>query len=177
MQSEDVLHQLSLELLYVCSIAFAAQKLLPRQKKIRNRNDIVIGVREHDPTKVSHKELLPLLQRIKAAYLLWYGFYQTLPKTHRHTLGARIDALWVEVIEVTAMAAFLTRQEKLPYVRLAIRKFDALKILMMVLWETKSLDDKKYIALSVHIEEIGKMFGGWSGQLQKQNSPGSLGEK
>lgn len=41
----------------------------------------------------------------------------------------------------------------------------------MVLWETKSLDDKKYIALSVKIEEIGRMLGGWNGQLSKQNSP------
>ena len=46
----------------------------------------------------------------------------------------------------------------------------------MVLWETKSLDDKKYIALSVKLDEIGKMLGGWSGQLQKQNSP-TKGEK
>ncbi len=45
-----------------------------------------------------------------------------------------------------------------------------------MLWETKSIDNKKYIALSVKIDEIGKMLGGWNGQLQKQNSPGK-GEK
>ena len=47
----------------------------------------------------------------------------------------------------------------------------------MVLWETKSIDGKKYIALSLQIEEIGKMLGGWSGQIIKQNSPKKLGEK
>ena len=41
----------------------------------------------------------------------------------------------------------------------------------MVLWEAKSIDNKKYLALSVKIEEIGKMLGGWNGQLLKQNSP------
>jgi hypothetical protein len=40
----------------------------------------------------------------------------------------------------------------------------------MVLWETKSINDKKYIALSLQMEEIGKMLGGWNGQLTKQNS-------
>jgi len=65
----------------------------------------------------------------------------------------------------------LSREEKHPYVRLAIRKSDALKILLMVLWETKSLDDKKYIALSVKLDEVGRNLGGWSGQLMKQNSP------
>ncbi|MBI1755297.1 hypothetical protein HY250_01880 [Candidatus Azambacteria bacterium] len=47
----------------------------------------------------------------------------------------------------------------------------------MVLWESKSLDNKKYIALSMKINEIGKMLGGWSGQLTKQNSPEKMGEK
>jgi len=68
------------------------------------------------------------------------------------------------------MASFLSREEKHPYVRLAIRKLDTLKILLMVLWETKSFDNKKYIALSLKVNEIGKMLGGWNGQLIKQNS-------
>lgn len=82
-----------------------------------------------------------------------------------------MDTLFVETIEALATASFLSREEKLPYVRLAIRKVDTLKIFLMILWETKSLDNKKYIALSVKIDEIGKMLGGWSGQLLKQNSP------
>ncbi|MEK7638027.1 MAG: four helix bundle protein [Patescibacteria group bacterium] len=88
----------------------------------------------------------------------------------------RVDALFIEIIETLAVASFLVREEKIPYVRIAIRKTDTLKILLMVLWETKSLDDKKYIALSLKIDEIGRMLGGWSGQLQKQNSP-TKGEK
>lgn len=102
---------------------------------------------------------------------MWYGYYQTLPKLHRHSLGQRIDTLFVEIIEAVASASFLVREEKHPYIRLAIRKLDTLKVLLMVLWETKSLDNKKYIALSIKIDEIGRMLGGWSGQLQKQNSP------
>jgi len=31
--------------------------------------------------------------------------------------------------------------------------------------------NKKYTALSAPLEEIGKMLGGWNGQLTKQNSP------
>jgi hypothetical protein len=111
------------------------------------------------------------LQRLKTAYKLWFEYYQRLPKLHRHSLGQRVDALFVEVIEAVAAASFLSKAEKQPYVRLAIRKIDAIKILLMILWETKSLDNKNYIALSVQIEEIGKMLGGWNGQLSKQNSP------
>jgi hypothetical protein len=118
--------------------------------------------------------MLPLLQKLKEVYLLWYSFYQILPKLHKHSLGLRIDNLFVESIEAISIASFLSPVEKQPYVRLAVRKVDTLRILLMVLWETKSIDDKKYIALSLKIDDIGKMLGGWQGQiatyLTKQNS-------
>ena len=116
--------------------------------------------------------LLPLLQKVKGAYLLWYGYYQILPKLHRHSLGERVDTLFVEIIETIASAGFLGRNEKAPYVRVAIRKTDTLKILLMVLWETKSLDNKKYAAVSVRVDEIGKMLGGWYGKLTKTQPRG-----
>ncbi len=114
---------------------------------------------------------MPLLQELKNVYLIWFQYYQTLPKTHRHTLGQRIDSILIETIEATATASFLGPSEKLPFVRLAIRKIDTVKILLMILWETDSLEDKKYISLSEKLETIGRMLGGWHGQLTKQNSP------
>jgi len=70
-------------------------------------------------------------------------------------------------MEAVSVAGFLSKEEKLPWIRLAIRKTDTLKVLLMVLWETKSLDDKKYIALSLKIEEFGRMLGGWNGRTLK----------
>ena len=122
---------------------------------------------------VSPPRLLPLLQDVKTAYLLWFEYYQTIPKAHRHTLGQQIENLWVEIIKTLTTASFLPRQEKLPYVRSTIQKADSLKILLMILWEAGSLQNPKYIALSVHIDVIGKKLGGWNGQLTKQNSPES----
>ncbi|MDP2656121.1 MAG: four helix bundle protein [bacterium] len=115
--------------------------------------------------------LLPVLQKIKSVYILWHGYYQVLPKTHRYSIGLRIDTLFVELIEATSIAGFLSREEKQPLVRIAIRKNDTIKIFLMVLWETGSLETKRYVTLSLPLEEIGRMLGGWNGQLQKQNSP------
>ena len=123
------------------------------------------------------QRLLPLLQKIKSCYIVWYGYYQILPKENRRSLGQRIDNLFVEIIEAVSVASFLVKEEKQPWIKLAIRKLDTLKILLMILWETKSLDNKKYIALSLPIDEIGKMLGGWHGQVIKQNSPDKAGEK
>lgn len=99
---------------------------------------------------------------------MWYGYHQTLPKTHKYTLGQKIDNLLLEAIEAVATATFLYKNEKLPYVKRAIQKIDTLKVFLLILWETKSLDTKKYIALSTKIDEVGKMLGGWLGQLNKQ---------
>ena len=123
-------------------------------------------------------QLLPILQKAKTAYLLWFGCHQTLAKNHRYTLGQKIDNLFCDLIEAMVTACFLSKQEKLPYIRHAIKKSDTLKIFLMILWESKSLDNKKYLELSVKLEEIGRMLGGWQGQILKQNSPDiKAGEK
>lgn len=118
-----------------------------------------------------------MLQKLKEAYTLWHEYHSALPKTHRYSLGQHIDTLFIDSIEAVANAVFLSRETKLPSVRLAIGKTDTLKVLLLILWETKSLDNKKYIALSVKVDEVGRMLGGWSGQLAKQNSPAGAGEK
>jgi len=121
---------------------------------------------------------LPILGKVKEVYLIWYKFYQDIPKSHRHSLGQRIDILFIEIIEAISAAGFLGIEEKRPYVRLAIKKMDTLRVLLLVLWETGSLENKKYIALSLPLDKIGKMLGGWNGQitkaieeLKKQNQP------
>jgi hypothetical protein len=88
-----------------------------------------------------------------------------------------VDSLFTDAIETVSIAIFLSREEKTPYIRLAIRKINTLNIFLLILWENKSLDNKKYIALSEKTDEIGKILGGWLGQTLKQNSPDKTGEK
>lgn len=103
---------------------------------------------------------------------MWYSYYQILPKTHRYTLGKKLDETFLAILEAISVAAFLTPKEKQPYIKFAIKKTDLLKIFLMLLWETKSLDDKKYIALSEKLNEIGRNLGGWLGKVvSKKNSP------
>jgi hypothetical protein len=123
------------------------------------------------PLSKNNTNLLPIIKHAKDTYLMWFGYFQKLPKIHRYTLGLRIDNLFVEIIENLSAASFSKSLEKQGFINLAIGKNDTLKILIMVLWETKSIDDKKYILLSKELDEMGKMLGGWLSHLQKQNSP------
>ena len=110
-----------------------------------------------------------MLAKTKDAYTLWNTYHQLLPKIQWYSLGTKLDTLFIDLIEALAIATFLSRDEKLPYVRLAIRKLDTIKVLLLILLETKSLDTKKFITLSEKFEEVGRMLGGWYGQLTKQS--------
>lgn len=67
-------------------------------------------------------------------------------------------------------ALYIKKEERALYIKVAIRKTDTLKLFFLILWETKPLDNKKYLAISEKIDEIGRMLGGWLGQTTKQNS-------
>ena len=114
-----------------------------------------------------------VLEKIKSAYIVWHKTHIILPQVNRYTLGNKIDKLFIEIIEDTSAASFLPKEEKLLDVKKSIRKLDTLKILLMVLWETKSITNKKYIEISSLLDEIGKMLGGWHNQLLKQFSTNS----
>ncbi|MDD5397271.1 MAG: four helix bundle protein [Candidatus Moranbacteria bacterium] len=107
----------------------------------------------------------PLFQKAKTLYILWCEYHKILPKAHRFTLGQKIDNQIIDIIEKIAIANFLKPEEKIPYVQVIIKKIDLLKIFLMILWETKSIDDKQYISLSEKTNEIGRMSGGWLGKL------------
>ncbi|MDQ3014932.1 MAG: four helix bundle protein [bacterium] len=110
-----------------------------------------------------------------SAYEIWQEYAKSFPKTSRYSLGIRIDNLFFEVIESTSTAGFSVRSEKLPYVKRAITKLDTLKFFLQFAWQLHALDNKKYITLSESLSEVGRMLGGWHGQLMKQNSPTSGG--
>lgn len=105
--------------------------------------------------------------------MTWFTFYTELPKPHRYTLGLRIDNLLVETIEIVAVARFSKPEEKTPFIARAIGRLDVINLLLAILWETKSLEQPRYLTLSKQLNEVGKMLGGWKNQLAtpKPNSP------
>lgn len=172
-QGDNIVHQVPFKDLHITPVPFSDSELFPRKQKALEGYDriVIMNTSAFHTSKNTPPRLLPVLQKLKEAYILWFDSYRILPKTHRYSLGKRIDDLFVASIEAVSQAGFLSSEKKLPYVQYAIRKVDTIKVFLMILWETKSLDDKKYLALSLRLDEIGRMLGGWSGQIVKQNSP------
>lgn len=120
---------------------------------------------------------LPVLTQIKSVYNLWGAYSVKLPKATKYSLGLKIDNLLIDTIEAIAIATFLQRAEKLPYLKKAIARVDTLKVFLQMTWEMKTLSTKQYADISEKLADVGKMLGGWYGQVVKQNSPTGAGEK
>ena len=104
---------------------------------------------------------LSIIQKLVSTYKLWHEFLLKFPKHSKHTLGSKIDFLFLETIEFIVKANYADKIEKLISLKRASVKLDLLKFFLQIAWEVKSLDNKKYIRLSEKLNEIGKMLGGW----------------
>ena len=91
---------------------------------------------------------------------------------HRYSLGTKIDTLLCEVIQYSASAFFVPKEQKLAYLQKSIQVLDTAKILLRIAEQAGIMKTKQYIALTDKLVEIGKMLGGWHNQViaQKENS-------
>ena len=51
--------------------------------------------------------------------------------------------------------------EKVPTLEKASVKLNFLRIFVRLMKDTKAIDNNKYVALEVEVDEIGRMLGGW----------------
>lgn len=109
---------------------------------------------------------LPILQKLVAAYKLWHIYWPHLDKLTKFNLGAKVESLFVELVQIIFIASIKPKEDRKPYLNKASNTLDLLKFFLQIMWEMKTLDSKKYIALSKHLEEIGRMLGGWQKQTK-----------
>ena len=94
-------------------------------------------------------------------YKQWNSYRNNIAKQSRFTIGAKIDNLFLEAIELLFIAGYLNKEQKLPVLQKANGKLDLLKFFLQIAWELKLFDAKKYAELSKPLDEIGRMLGGW----------------
>jgi len=95
--------------------------------------------------------------------------HRNFPKTERFSLGQKISQTFLEVLELTFTASYLSFEQKIVLLTKASSRLDILKFFVQLAWEGKLISTEKYIELSKKLEEIGRMIGGWrKGLLQKK---------
>lgn len=117
---------------------------------------------------VTSPKVLPVIERMLAAYKLWFGYRDHFPKKSRYTLGEKIDNRFIEILELLFTATYQSVDEKLFTLERALSVIDTLKFLLKISWDLRILDDKKYAALSEGLHEIGRQTGGWKRGLGKK---------
>ena len=113
-----------------------------------------------NPSTPPPRTSLPIIQKMVVAYKLWHGYFIRLEKVNRYAIGLKIDNLFIETAEHLFIAAHKNREQKGFYLIKASDSLDMLKFILQISWEIEILDVKKYVALSNHLNEIGKMLGG-----------------
>ena len=111
---------------------------------------------------------VPLVHKLSEFYLLFHQYLKLFPKAEKYTLGQKIESLILEILENSFRVAYGAKAEKTPLLQVMSIKINLLKTLIRLAFQIKALDNKKYIQLQEHLQEIGKMVGGWLRYLQKQ---------
>lgn len=114
--------------------------------------------------------LPPVVIRLKDSYNLWQIFLRDFPKANRYTLGSKIDDVFLNAIEFTFLASYTNLKDKIIIIDKAISRVDLLKLLILLSWEIKTLENNKYIQISERLEEVGRMLGGWKKQVEEKTS-------
>ena len=109
-----------------------------------------------------------IINKFFAIYKFWNEFRNNFPKKHRISLAVKIDSLFLGSLEYLFIASRLHKDQKIPYLHKASGQLDLLKFFLQFAWDLKVLDNKKYILLSKRLDEIGRMLGGWTKDIQKQ---------
>lgn len=115
---------------------------------------------------------LPILECLKTVYKIWQEILPHIAKSHRQTIGVKLDKLLLETLELVFRATYSKGTQKLEFVSEAIIKNDLAKFFLLVAWECKILIDKKYVRISTKLVEAGKMLFRWNEYLEKKNPLG-----
>ena len=88
-----------------------------------------------------------------------------IPKSARYTIGARIENKFLDLLEISYIAYFSSKEKKPEKISGCIFILDILKFLVSITWEAKFISYKQYEKIAVRLGEIGKMLGGWKKSL------------
>ena len=105
---------------------------------------------------------------MKAAYQVWLSLYRDFPKVERMGIGQKIEQAFLDALELTFRARYLSPVEKLPVLDRAISKLDVIKFFVQMAWENKLIPMDKYPVFLVQLGEIGRQLGAWKKGIQEK---------
>ena len=93
--------------------------------------------------------------------MLWVNIVSHMAKGSRYTMGSRIENRFLDLLELAYNAYFTEKDKKLEKISDCILISDTLKFLISITWEGKLISNKQFEEISLKMDEIGRMLGGW----------------
>lgn len=109
---------------------------------------------------------LPIFKKVYDLYKAIHSLRNTLPKQDRHTVWQRTEQSNLHLIETIFRAASRTKDEKIPLLDEASVQLNLLRLHIRLAYDTKGINNGKYVTLQERIDEIGRMLGGWLKSLR-----------
>lgn len=109
---------------------------------------------------------IPIFQKAYDFYKNFHAILKHFPRQDRYTVGQKSANLSLEILELLLLASYKSKNEKSVYLERASAKLDVLKILLRLSFETKVINQQKYLSFENLLIEIGKMLGGWIKQTK-----------
>jgi len=115
----------------------------------------------------------PIYKKIVDLYRALHLYGVSVPKQDRFTLWQKCENSAIDILELLLLAAQLPKEQKLTEMEKLSHQLNILRVLLRVAKEVRTIDNKKYVALQMIIDEIGRMLGGWikSTKNPKENAP------
>ena len=97
--------------------------------------------------------------------MIWVDIMPHIAKGARYTIGTRIENKLLDLLELSYNAYFTEKEKKAEKIANCILILDTLKFLVSVAWEGKLISHRHCEIVSLKLEEIGRMLGGWRNSL------------
>jgi 23S rRNA-intervening sequence protein len=104
---------------------------------------------------------IPLFHKVYDFYKLLHSYHEKIPKTQRYTLWQRCENISLSLLEQLISTSHLQGMERVQILHAISHNVDLLKVLIRLAQETSTITPRQYLALQTHLQEIGKMVGGW----------------
>jgi hypothetical protein len=95
-----------------------------------------------------------------------HGYQRSIPKLERFTLWQKCENSALTVLEGLLQVGYVPPERRADLLTKISAHVDMLRVFLRLAHDTKTIDQKKYIALQATTDEIGRMLGGWLKSLR-----------
>jgi hypothetical protein len=116
-----------------------------------------------------HTLNVPIIRRAYILYAELHSLTPNVPKISRHTLWQRTLVCCLDLLQGLIGVGNQPSNQRATRLAQQSELLELLRILIRLSLDTKIVSQKVYLNLQLHIDEIGRMLGGWLKSISREN--------